>query len=193
MFKKFKAFEASARLEFKDPDTGHMYSAKKLGDLYKDIIQYRVQNGLELIENLVETVENYICGLPENCNKCTGVELHRSFYTYIKGGIALIKNIAFKKYATQEVAEERAKQCVACKFNVFPDKDVFTKWSDDIAIMQVGERKTSLHEELASCEVCTCALRGKVFFDGTLPPFTDEEKEKLESVKCWQLSLVSNK
>ena len=192
MFRKFLPFQASSRLEFKDPDSGYIHTGKTLPELYTNIIRYRVQNGYELLEALPEVVDNYLCGLPENCNKCTGIEvkeLNRSFQQYIKGGVALLKNIIFRKFARLDVAEARAKQCISCKYNVFPDKDLFLEWSDNIAIMQVGERKVSVHEQLASCDVCTCNLRSKVFFDGKLDKFKDDEVVKLKSVKCWQLEL----
>lgn len=193
MFKKFKPFEAPSSIEFKDPDTGHIYKSKTYAGLYKDIIQYRAQNNLEQIENLKETVENYICTLPENCNKCTGVELHRSFYQYIKGGVALVKNIAFRQFASLEVAEKRALQCVSCENNVFPDKDNFLAWSDNIAIMQVGERRSSLHDKLGNCAVCSCPLKSKVFVDGVLPAPTKEEEEGFKKVNCWQLGIERSK
>lgn len=189
IFRKFKPFESSGTVEFKDPDTGYVHKGKNLNELYVGIIRYRVQNELDPIENLNEVVENYLCGLPENCNKCHGVELHRSLYQYIKGGVALLKNMYFQKFAPQSVAEERGRQCVKCVHNVFPDKDMFMGWADDFAIMQVGENKVSMHNELASCEVCTCSLRSKVFFDGELDKFKEDEVAKMKAVNCWQLKL----
>lgn len=188
--RQFKPFEASSILEFKDPDTGRIFRANTLKELYTEIINYRAQNNLEHIEYLREVVENYLCGLPDNCNKCKEREqLSRSIGQYIKGGITLLKNMAYRQFSTQEEAEKRAKQCVKCEFNIFPDKGPFLKWSDDIAIQQVGERKSSMHEELGSCKVCTCTLKSKVFFKGTLPAFTDDELKELRKVNCWQLAL----
>lgn len=189
MFRKFKAFEASVRYEFKDPDTGYFYRAGSLRDLYQQIIKYRSQNQLEPLDHLNLVVENYLCGLPENVNKCTVRELNRSIWQTVKGGIQILKNLAYKVYATQAVAEKRSKQCEGCKFNVFPDKDWKTQFGDNIAIMQVGERKTANADKLGSCEVCTCVLRSKVFFAGKLDPFTEEEVVKLKEVDCWQLKL----
>lgn len=189
MFRKFRAFEASPTIEFRDPDTGHIYKAQTLTELYKNIVMYRLQNKLEPIELLRETVETYLCSLPENANKCQGVEMQRSVMTYVKGGVQLFKNLVFRKYASQAVAEQRAQQCEKCEFNVFPDKKHFMKFADNLAIMQVGERKTSNADKLGNCEVCTCVLKSKVFFAGKLDKFTDEEVVKLKSVKCWQLKL----
>lgn len=190
MFRRFKAFEASPIYQFKDPDTGFIQKAASLTELYKNIIMYRLQNNLEAIESLREVVENYLCGLPENCNKCQeNVEIERSFSQYIKGGIALLKNMAFNRFVTQDVAEKRALQCTQCKFNVFPDRGPFLKWADEIAVSQVGERKTSYDNELGNCEVCTCVLKSKVFYDGKLDKFSDEEVVKMKSVSCWQLQL----
>jgi hypothetical protein len=190
MLRRFRPFEASPIYQFKDPDTGHLYKEPSLKQLYTAIITYRIQNRLDAIEHLKEVVENYLCGLPENCNKCQPNEqLHRSMYTYIKGGVALLKNMFFQKFVTQTEAEKRAEQCVTCEYNVFPDKGPFMAWADEIAISQVGERKCSKDKYLGSCAVCTCVLKSKVHFDGTLEKFPEEELVKLKSVKCWQLKL----
>jgi hypothetical protein len=189
MLKKFKPFEATDNYTFKDPDTGHVYKEKTLKQLYTAITIYRIQNRLEVIEYLNEVVENYLCSLPENCNKCRTEELKRSMYLTIQGGIALLKNMFFQKFATQEVAEKRAAQCVTCKFNIFPDRHGFIKYADDIAIKQIGERKVSVEKELGSCEVCTCVLKSKCHFDGKLSKFNEEEVAKFKSVNCWQLKL----
>lgn len=189
MFKKFKPFEASSRIEFKDPDTGFIYIAKTLPELYVYIQKYRVQNGLPALDGLREVVENYLCTLPENRYKCNHVEVPRSFSMYIKGGIALLKNMAFSRFVPQKVAEERAAQCVGCEHNVFPDKGPFMRWADEIAVSQVGERKTALDAQLGNCAVCSCVLRSKCHYGGKLDPFPPEELVKLKSVKCWQLKL----
>jgi len=190
MFLRFKPFEASWTFQFKDPDTAFTYHSHNLTELYRRIILYRQQNNLEMIEELPQVVENYLCGLPENVGKCQeNIELDRKFTAYVKGGVSLLKNMLFGLYAKREVAEKRALQCVSCPNNVFPDKGAFLKWSDDIAIAQVGERKVTVHEQLGSCKVCSCPLRSKVFFEGKIAPFPEEELVELKKVSCWQLSL----
>lgn len=189
MFRKFRAFEASGSYSFVDPDTGHKFAAPKLDDLYRDINNYRRQNRLEEIESLPLVVENYLCGLPENQHKCQPMILHRSITEYIRGGIHLIRNLAFPKFAKQEVAEARASQCIKCPLNIFPNKDHFVAWSDGIAIKEVGERRTSVHEQLGSCAGCGCPLKSKVFVAGPLKPFKDEEVKLMRPVGCWQLGL----
>lgn len=190
MLRTLKPFEAFPLYTFRDPDTGHNFGPyKDVKDLYVAVIQYRDQNNLEPLEFLRETVEHYLCSLPENCARCKTIELHRSAWTYVKGGIQLFKNMLIREKVSQEVAEARARQCVNCVHNVFPDKGPFMAWADEIAISQVGDRRVSVHDELSSCEVCTCPLRGKVFQGGSLPKFPDDQVVKLKAVKCWQLKL----
>lgn len=188
-FRKFKAFTASASIEFKDPDTGHIFKAKSLTELYRNIIMYRVQNNMEMIEYLPQVVENYQCGLPCNNGRCEAMQLERSLSQYIRGGVSLIHNMMFPKFATQEEAEARAKQCAGCPNNVFPDKGAFLKWADDVAIQQVGERRTTRHNELGNCAACSCPLRSKVFIGGPLGKFPANEVEEMKKVGCWQLRL----
>lgn len=189
MFKKFRPLESSSEYTFKDPDTGYVYKGKDIKDLYRQVILYRAQNQLEPLDELPIVIENYLCTLPCNAGKCSDRVLERSWSTWIKGGLALIRNMAFRRKAPLEVAEKRAAQCATCTYNYFPDKGPFVNFVDDIAIMQVGEVRTSKHNELGSCAVCSCPLRGKVFVGGDLPPFTDEQVEKMRAVKCWQLEL----
>ena len=191
MFKAFAPFEAPSRLQFKDPDTGYIYSDDSLRGLYTKIIQYRIQNELPTLDNLKEVVENYLCSLPENCNKCKGVEIHRSLFQYVQGGVMLLKNMYFKKFVTDKVAEKRALQCVECRFNVFPDRNAFMKWADDVAVSQVGDRhvRKDLEEKLGSCSICSCVLKAKVFVGGELPKFPEDQSKDLKSVNCWQLKL----
>jgi len=190
MFKKFKAFEAPYRYNFKDPDTDMSFVSSSREDLFKQIITYRQQNRLEPIEALPLVVENYWCSQPENIGKCQdNPDATRSFTAYLSGGMMLLKSLLFKRYAPQEVADKRAEQCVSCEFNVFPDKGPFIKWTDDLAIECVGQRKSKYHNELGQCGVCTCALRAKVFIDDKLPPFDKQQLVQLRKVKCWQLPL----
>lgn len=189
MFKRFRAFEVPAYWVFTDPDTGHSFSGKDKPSLIKDIVNYRFQNNLEPIERLDLVLDNFLCGLPENSYKCQGYELDRKFSQFIKGGLALLKNMAFRRFATQIEAERRSKICEKCPYNVFPDRGPFMKWSDDIAVSCVGERKTQNSSKLGSCAVCNCVLRSKVFYSGELEKFSEEDLLKLRPVKCWQLEL----
>jgi len=93
MLRRFKAFEAPDHYELKDPDTGHVMSGKTILDVVNQVTKYRAQNLLEPLEYLPAVIEEYTCGLPENCNKCQPTEsLHRSIFLYVKGGVTLYFN-----------------------------------------------------------------------------------------------------
>lgn len=184
--KTFIASEAPAHYKFVDPDTGYTYHAHSKQALISRIIAYREQNTLPLITELSLVIDNYLCSLPENSGKCQQVELNRSWLSFFKGGVSLLVNVFYKEQVTDEVAEERASQCVSCPFNVFPDKNAFVSWSDDMAERTTGGKKTSKHNELGNCSVCTCPLRCKVFFGGEIE-IEPEWRDQMESVNCWQL------
>jgi len=102
----------------------------------------------------------------------------------LRGGIAVVKNMLFKNYASQEVAEQRAAICLQCPHNVFPDKGVFIEWSDNLAYHALEGRKVSTHDQLGNCELRSCPLRVKVHTG-------DEINLPLEVLKklpdyCWQ-------
>lgn len=190
MFFKFLPFEGPARYCWKDPDTGREFEEKTKDDLITRITSYRLQNNLEEIEHLSFVLEAHWCSLPENAGKCVPIEATpRGTLGYLKGGLALLKTLMYKAFATQEVADSRAAVCLKCPFNVFPDKGGFIKWSNDIAVATIGERKAKGHEELGQCAVCSCPLRAKVFYTGSVERNPDWV-HKMEAVGCWQLNLM---
>lgn len=160
----------------------------------QQIVAYRSQNELPQIEEMDAVIENYLCGLPEHQGDCRKYKvLKRGFLSFIKGGVALLKNMAYDSFAPQSVADTRSFQCRECPNNTFPDKGAFIKWSDEIAVASVGSRRSSCHNSLGSCSVCDCPLRAKVFYNRSDLTFTEPQLEALREVNCWQLSLLKDK
>jgi hypothetical protein len=189
MLLKFRPFNTSLVWKFQDPDTRFHYSADSRENLVRLIVQYRANNQLPPIERLDLVLENYLCRLPQNAGKCCARgKLQRGLYTFLKGGLVLVQNLLYDKTVDDEVANERAKQCVACPLNVFPDKGPFVKWADRIAEASVGPKTTAYNDKLGSCAACTCVLKAKVWYAGTLT-LSKEEKGMMEAVNCWQLKI----
>lgn len=192
MYQKLKPFEGFPSYSFKDPDTAYEHKGKSFKELINSIIHYRVQNSLPPIDMLEETIENYLCGKPENAQRCMPVKFGRSIGTSVKGGVVLFINYLFNRFVSQKVADERGAQCLGCVFNK-PDVgapiDHLTAWMDNVALMQVGEKRSVHHDKLFKCQVCDCPLRSKVFQGSRLPLFPDDQVEKMKSVNCWQLKL----
>lgn len=177
--------EAPYRYIFPDPDTGHIHRGRSREELIKWIVRYREQNRLPEIEGLIEVLENYWCSLPENVGKCTKLKLRRGWASYMKGGVALLKNyfLGEKNMVDQATADARGAICETCPQNIFPDKGPFIAWSDEIAEMTTGGRKAANHDKLGNCGVCSCPLRAKVFMKHP-KPFTAKE-QKLAPDICW--------
>lgn len=187
----FLPFETSPVWKLPDPDTGHIHEGTTLTKLIQNIVSYRSQNNLPQIDNLELVISNYLCGLPENQGKCRNSPLKRGILQYLKGGIALVQNLYYKEFAPQEEADRRAEICTRCPHNDFPDKSYFIKWSDELALHMVGDRKSRYHKDLGSCRICTCNLRAKVFI-GTSFSLSDEEISKMNEVGCWQPTASKN-
>lgn len=189
-FMKFKPFSAPQRYIFKDPDTGHFYNEANKQELVKAIVSYRVQNQLEPIEHLGAVLESYWCGLPENVGACQPAKpFSRGFFGYIKGGVALVKNIYYgdSNIVSADLADKRAEVCIGCRYNTFPDKGMFIQWSDEVAEASVGDSKSKYHDLLGNCEVCSCPLRAKVFYKGP-SDLTTQERTQMREVGCWQVN-----
>lgn len=187
-----KPFLGFKSWKFKDPDTGFEFKGANIQQILSHIRSYREQNSLEPLEMLDTVVTNYNCMLPENLGVCTATpeKLKRGVYQYIKGGIALLKNMLYPSFATQEEADRRSLICKECVLNVFPDKTKFIKWSDDLAEQCVENRRSKYHESLGNCEACSCPLRAKVWWNGKVE-LTNTERTQMESAnpKCWQIPL----
>lgn len=191
-FMRFKPFVGPQIFQFQDPDTGRILQAKDKASLLKLILSYRAQNELAPIEQLGFVVENYMCSLPIHQGCCETLEpFKRHLKHYIKGGIALLENLLYPKKVSQRIADIRATQCIDCKYNVFPDKDGFLKWSDERWEESVGDKKSKYHDVLGNCGVCSCPLRAKVWYDGKIN-LSQEEFNKMKSVDCWQLRELVN-
>lgn len=187
---KFKPFSGPKHFCFKDPDTGFEYLETTERDLIRRIASYRAQNRLTPITHLDIVLQNYWCSLKENQGECEPCAvLKRGLLAYVRGGIALIDNLWYGAAArvSQEEADRRAKICIDCVYNVFPDKDAFVAWSDMIAEHSVGTSKSKYHDQLGNCEVCTCTLKAKVFYKGDMG-LTEEQKDKMIKVGCWQVN-----
>lgn len=186
---KFKALEAPDKYLFIDPDTKREFQASTKADIIKQIVSYRAQNELEPLEYLGVVIEAYMCSLPKYRHKCEPAPpFHRSIFAYMTGGIALLKNMFYgeKHIVSPAIADARAEQCITCKFNVFPDKSEFLKWSDSVAEACTNGRKVKHYNELGNCAVCSCPLRAKVWYKGK-ERFSNKELIKFEEVSCWQL------
>lgn len=187
---KFKALEAPDKFLFVDPDTGRRFQASTKEQLIKQIVPYRAQNELEPLEYLGVVIEAYMCSLPQYRHKCEPTEpFSRDILGYLSGGVALLKNAFYgrKNMVTQKAADLRASQCVFCRYNVFPDKSTFLRWSDNIAEASTRGRKSKYYNKLGNCEVCSCPLKAKVWYKGKGDKFSKEEIKMFKTVDCWQL------
>lgn len=189
MLLTFKPFNTSYEFKFKDPDTGRAYEADNLPDLVKLIVAYRAQNNLAPIEYLNMVIENYLCRLPCNAGACVKrKDLKRGMLQYLKGGIALIQNILYNQCVSQKEADARAEVCIGCKLNQFPDKGAFVRWSDEMTLHTIGDKRAKRHEELGNCMGCTCLLKSKVWYQGEIK-LSDEEFKVMSEANsnCWQV------
>ena len=186
----FRPFQTSSVWKLPDPDTAYLHTGRTRAELIGNIVSYRAQNKLDKIERLDLVLDNYLCSLPENLGKCRQTALQRGFLQYFKGGLTLLSNLWYgeKNMVSQEEADRRSSICKDCPCNVFPDRNMFIKWSDDIALNSIGDRKSAHYNDLGNCEACSCCLRAKVWYRG---PFniSKEERAKMQlcNPNCWQL------
>jgi len=190
--------------KFTDPDDGFEYNRhyRNFIELENHVIIYRTQNKLPILRKFRIIWEAFVC---ENVtlmkNKCCPVEklVERSFSQYYKGAKAFFKTLIQQKFASQEQADARSETCRRCSENVVKigHKQFY---SDLFMISQVGNRRSKNHKDLHTCDVCSCILKAKVFYDSKIISeyVTAKELETLKRkpidsstgryLKCWQLS-----
>lgn len=188
IFKKFKNFNHPKTFKFPDPDTKRLFTGTSVKDLATQVSGYRKQNELEELEYLEATITNYLCHLPEHKGLCEPYrQPNRTIFQYMRGGIAVLKNIAYKRFASQEVADERSEICANCPLNEFPNKGHFITWIDEIAVLSIGERKSKRHNDLGVCGGCSCPMRAKVFYADRIKLTKDQAETMSKVPNCWQL------
>lgn len=175
--------------KFKDPNTGRVFEAETKKELFDRIVTYRSFNNFPPLEALVHVIEDYNCGLPENHSICDDVPLERGWMQYVEGGISLLKQTLFKKFASQEEADKRAEICIHCPNNALPDTGGFLAWTDQVTEQSIGGLKSKHHSQLGSCLACSCVLKAKVFYGGEIKlSATEEAKIRHTNPNCWQLA-----
>lgn len=188
---EFNNFAGALEFSFKDPDSEHLYQASSMRELCDRIKSYRSQNELPAIEFLETVVENYLCRLPIHVGACRKKPpLKRGFMQYLKGGIALIQNLRYNSLVSQEVADARSAICKDCPANVFLDKGKFVQWTDTIALHSTEGKRSKYHDSLGNCEICSCTLKAKTWFNGKID-LPEDQKQKMREVsqnKCWQVN-----
>lgn len=186
IFKKFKPFLSPSVFSFKDPDSGREFSDSNMLGLRNQVRAYRKANELEELEFLETVIENHLCSLPVHTGMCTPIKNpKRSVIQWVRGGVALLKNIAYSTFVEQSEADRRSTICAKCPQNVFPDRGFFLKWAEDMAQRSVGNRKSQHHDELGICGVCSCPSRSKVWYNGKIKLSTQEISE-MKKLNCWQ-------
>lgn len=186
---QFNNFASPTTFKWTDPDTKHQYTGANLKDLCQKIRSYRSQNELSELDYLETIVEDYLCRLPQHNGSCRHRgPLKRGIVKTLRGGVAVLQNMLFKSFASQEEADRRSAICKDCAFNDFPDRDRFVKWSDSIAQMSIQDRRSKHHDDLGTCLGCLCPMRSKVFWNGPVD-LKEEDKIKMKAVnpQCWQV------
>lgn len=199
-----------------DPQTKFAYNldygsgVKGLENLMEHVRRYREDNMLPAFDPaaLRKLIEHSICKRDGMENRCFDASPQkRNIGQTIKGGMAAVKAIAGSfipgenemSMVSVRLAEKRAAVCDKCPMNNKPDGQTLLEQLEDAAMLKlIGSRKTSIHDRLLSCSVCTCNVRAKVWFsrriiNGSLDAETRGKLAKVvtdrngASMACWQI------
>lgn len=186
------------------PKTGFEFNSdyKNFDELMAHIHSYNRQNGHKTITR--EEVENWLCdqpGMEFFCGKVVR-NIERTLKQYKSGLVAFIKEVFGGEPVKQEIANERARRCSICPYNVrVTGLSVNQNLTNIIAMKSKAGKHTPYDSRLYICEKCTCPLVAKVHSPQNIveESLTPEQKESLqlpiqsktsESILCWQVHKV---
>lgn len=179
---------------FVDPDTGYVARHPNYR-VWMDMIQnHRAANGLMPIAK--EVIED------QNCRKLSkeaakrfckgegettdGVKL--TLGDIMRGTATILLNQFTNELVLQDEAERRASICRTCIYNVDFRKPCsgLCEELSDIVQKIVGAVRTSSHDDLRACAVCSCHLKAKIHVPISILRKTEtEEQKRLWPEYCW--------
>lgn len=146
-------------------DDGQFIYGGDIVDLTKKVLEYRVNNGLQL-GNPEEEIQDWLCrntGAP--CAparpKSDVMPVKASGTAVARFLVAMASWLASSGVVTQEEADRRAEICAGCRWNVpIDDQICFGCFSLTARIMQaIGNRTTKFTDALEFCGKCGCSLK----------------------------------
>lgn len=177
-------------------------------DLVSHVVEYRVQNGIDVPADIQFQIECWLCAQPDMDRYCMEA-FSRSKRTpgqYLRGAKAAARMIANPGavLVPQGIAEKRAAICVNCPYNKLSQDDSrLRRYSDKFVARQIGSpKKTQLDDKLFTCEICSCQLRVKVHISQEIVKSSLDKEEVVrlphgtpglngEPLYCWQIKAVS--
>lgn len=96
-------------------------------------------------------------------------------------------------FVDQEEAERRAAICTICQQNKIPASKTWARnWTDGKMLDAVEGRRTSRHEKLGACRVCSCELRAAVWWvpDIVRASSANTDFSRRFPQHCWKRSIL---
>jgi hypothetical protein len=176
--------------------SGPYFDYYTLVQAYKE---HRKANDLPIPDNYNELIQEQICSqLPpqlctyERSTDQSWVNLHFTVGDVIDFTKVLLAHAKEgRQYVEQEEAERRAKICASCYLNI--NVSGCGACRQLVEALTLGDRSTSLDEQLKSCAVCKCFNRCTVHFPIEILE-TSDTKERQEQYPsfCWKKKSSAN-
>lgn len=96
-------------------------------------------------------------------------------------------------FVGQIEGDRRGSICARCPHNVIPSgKGWLQNWSDGQMLKSVEGRKTSVHDALGVCEVCSCELRAAVWWQPDIVAMTTRNAKFARRLPphCWKRRIL---
>jgi hypothetical protein len=180
------------------PETRMTIRGGDYWDLFKNVKSHRVANSIPLSSIWKEEIEDQLCKtLPTgwckevdpNKGPAQGV-LTRISWDDLQRGMATMINWAAEglPYVEQGLAEERARICTRCYYNVNLSTGCNAcRGIVNLVTRAARGRKTSADGHLKSCAICKCSNQAQVHFPiESLEKTTPNEMLSLFPDFCWK-------
>lgn len=191
------------KYQVKDRLTGLEVKGTTFRMLVERVIASRRANSVPVGLGFEEEIEQWCC--QDYPNECQNVDSDRvynrslTFHDVINGTRLMISFYAAgKPLVERQEAENRAKICASCPYNVtfkMPCSGICGELADVVNRI-IGGKGTPHDANLRSCAVCGCYLQASVWvpLDLQVKVLSDQQKAQYEALgHCWKRpSLVPN-
>lgn len=190
------------------PPGGWRYKVPQTGQTFRGVSEYQLlcelqahyrANQLPLPDGLNDLIEQFVCEQePDYCTDAHGQPIHDGKRTFTHNIRTVLQGTATlftwlvkgEGLVPAPQAEARASICVGCNFNAEPQG--CTSCNSKVMRLAVekvvGTRRTSFHNQLRSCRICSCQLAAKVHLPlPSILRFMPEEQLSQLPSHCWIL------
>lgn len=198
-----KTYSPPGGWRYRVPETGQVFRGVSEYQLLDQLQSHYKANQLVAPDDLAARIEQFVCAQePDYCTDAHGQTapprggLFHDFTNILRGTRTLLAwKLKGGALVEPALSERRARTCVGCPQNDEPQGCTSCNMPTlkRLVTELVGDRRTSVHDQLKACRVCSCQLAAKVQLqiDVLWSNMPDDQKTRLPET-CWLVQEASS-